>query len=89
MVNRRVQMKYLSPAVWGDRLEVVASLIALNASVGRWYLEIERAAQGEPVLAGVIEWSLANRLSGALQELPESLYRALKGRLAPPEGEAG
>jgi len=85
VINRRVHMKYLTPAVWGDTLDVVTCLMELKATGGAWQIEIQRSSDGETIIQCIIEWSLVNRISGEEQNLPESLFHALKKRVDLPE----
>jgi YbgC/YbaW family acyl-CoA thioester hydrolase len=80
--NPMVHIQYQSPASWGETLEVVAYLVELKPAGGVWYIQIERAADREPVARCLVEWSLANRINGEEQILPESLAHALKEKLA-------
>ena len=88
VVNKRVHILYQSPAVWGETLEVFTYLVELNSTGGIWDVEIERAADREPIARCVIEWSLANRMRGEEQILLESLFLGLKRRVAIAENKA-
>jgi len=78
LLNRRFHIQYLSPATWGDTLDIAAYLMEMKSSGGTWYIEIKPASDGEPLILCVIEWVLVNRLSGEEQALPESLFNSLK-----------
>jgi YbgC/YbaW family acyl-CoA thioester hydrolase len=82
VLNKRVHILYQSPASWGETLNVITFLVELKPCGGKWYVEIERAADREPIARCVIEWSLANRVSGEEQILPKSLFLGLKKRVA-------
>ena len=82
VVNRRVHIQYQSPASWGDRLDVVAHLVELKPAGGVWYIEIERISNREPIARCIIEWLVADRVSGEEQILPEALCSILKKMLA-------
>lgn len=86
IVYDRVHMKYLSSAIWGDKLEVHASLIDLDFNGGTWYIELERASDGEAIIVCIIEWSLINRSSGEKEYLPDRLHQSLKERVIIPDG---
>ena len=88
VVNRRVHVKYHLPAVWGDRLNVVTSLVKVNTAEGEWYIDMKRASDGAKILQCVIEWSIADRITGEGQNLPESLFQALKKRVVNSEKNA-
>ena len=88
MVHDRVHMKYLSSAVWGDKLDVVTSLVELDIMGGAWYIEIKRVSDGAPLIVCLIEWSLINQTSGEKQNLPERLFQTLKERVILPDEDA-
>lgn len=81
IVYTRVQVKYLSPAVWGDTLEVVINLMTLHDTGGECYLEINDTAQGMHTIVCKFEWSLASTVSGESRPLPERLIEALQERV--------
>jgi YbgC/YbaW family acyl-CoA thioester hydrolase len=78
VTTRRVHIKYHTPAVWNDSIDIVPRLIELNATGGTWYIDIVRISDGENIIQCLIEWSITERLSGAEQNLPDGLYNALK-----------
>ncbi len=80
--NQRFHIQYLSPAVWGDTLDIAAYFVEMKSSGGTWFIEIKRESDGEPIILCVIEWALVNRISGEEITLPESLYNALKKLVA-------
>jgi len=82
IANKRVQIQYQSSASWGERLDVVTHLVELKPAGGVWHIQIERASDREPVARCLIEWSLANRMGGGEQILPENLFRVLKEKVA-------
>jgi YbgC/YbaW family acyl-CoA thioester hydrolase len=82
VLHKRVQIRYLSPASWGETLDVTTSLVDLNPAGGVWYVDIKRASDHEPIVDCTLEWSLADRTSREGLVLPESLLNALKDRLA-------
>jgi len=88
LVYDRVHMKYLSSAVWGDKLEVVTTLVDLDTTGGAWHIEIKRALDGESIIVCLIEWSLTNLTSGEKQNLPESIFQTLKSRVVVPDENA-
>ena len=81
IANKRVHIQYQSSASWGERLDVVTYLVELKPAGGVWYIQIERASDREPVARCLIDWSLANRMSGGEQILPKDLSRVLKEKL--------
>jgi len=82
IANKRVQIQYQSPASWGEMLDVSTSLVKLKPSGGVWYVEFKRTTDRESIAQCILEWSLANRISGEEQLLPESLFRVLNQRVA-------
>jgi YbgC/YbaW family acyl-CoA thioester hydrolase len=82
VLNKRFQVQYQSPAAWEESLDVFTYLTELKPSGGVWYVEIERTLDREPIVQCLLEWSLADRMSGEEQILPESLVQVLKGRAA-------
>ena len=72
----------------GETLEILTYLVELKPAGGVWYIQIERSSDREPVARCLMEWSLVNRMSGEEQILPESLFRALKEKLANAENFA-
>jgi YbgC/YbaW family acyl-CoA thioester hydrolase len=82
VVNRRVHIQYQSPASWGERLRVGASLMGLKSTGGTWYVEMERPSDHELISRCILEWSAMDRASGAVKELPETVSEALRERLA-------
>ena len=78
LINRRFHIQYLTPAIWGDQLNVAAYLMELKSTGGCWYIEIKRASDGEPIIQCVIENALVNRINGKEQRLPESLHHAMR-----------
>ena len=82
LANKRVHIQYQSPASWGEKLDVVTQLVELKPAGGIWYIQIERASDREPVARCLIEWSLANRISGGEQTLPDSLSKVLRDKIA-------
>ena len=82
LADKRVHIQYQSSAAWGEKLNVALYLVELTPAGGIWYIQTERASDREPVARCLIEWSLASRMSGEEQVLPESLFRVLKEKLA-------
>ena len=81
IVYPQVHVKYLSPAVWGDKLEVVTSLIHLHDTGGACYLEINNPLRGTSTIVSKFEWALASTVSGETRPLPERLLDALQERV--------
>ena len=81
VVVRRIHIKYLAQARWGDTLAVATSLVKLNSFGGEWYIVIRRKPDDEQILRCVIEWGLVRRGSEEAQELPDGLLQALRPRV--------
>ncbi|MBT3189914.1 MAG: acyl-CoA thioesterase [Anaerolineae bacterium] len=81
VIINRVHIKYHFPAIWRDTLDVVTSLVELDAAGGKWYIDIKRTSDGEQILQCVLEWSIADRHTGKEQNLPKSLFQALKKKI--------
>jgi len=82
--NRRIHIQYQSPAVWGDRLQVVTYLLRLADTGGDWIVAIQRPADGLGIARCILGWTLVDRATGEAQVLPESLSAALRDRVAFP-----
>ena len=83
-VTRRIHIQYQSPAVWGDRLEVVTYLLGLGETGGDWIVDIRRPADGVGIVQCILSWTLVDRLTGEAQPLPASLSAALQDSVAVP-----
>jgi YbgC/YbaW family acyl-CoA thioester hydrolase len=81
-VSRRFHIRYQSPAVWGDRLEVVTYLLGLGDTGGDWVVAIQRPTDGVGIVECILSWMLVDRVTGEAQRLPESLSAALKDKVA-------
>jgi YbgC/YbaW family acyl-CoA thioester hydrolase len=80
--TRRIHIQYQSPAVWGDKLNLVTYLLGLGETGGSKYVRIERASDGAGVAECILDWVLVDRETGGVQPLPDSLLDSLKGSLA-------
>lgn len=78
VANRRIHIQYQSPAIWGDKLNVVTYLVGLGDTGGVRYVAVERASDGAGIIECIIDWTLVDRVTGEAQPLPESLSIALK-----------
>jgi YbgC/YbaW family acyl-CoA thioester hydrolase len=81
-VSRRFHIRYQSPAVWGDRLEVVTYLLGLGDTGGDWVVAIQRPTDGVGIVECILSWMLVDRVTGEARRLPESLSAALKDKVA-------
>ena len=82
IANRRIHVQYQSPAVWGDKLNVVTYLLGLEKNGGIRYVSVQRATDGTMIMECIMDWILVNQVSGKSQPLPESLSLALKKQVA-------
>ena len=82
VVNRRIHIQYQSPAVWGDKLNVVTYLLGLGDTGGVRYVAVERAADGTRIIECIMDWTLVDRVTSEPQRLPASLSRALNEQVA-------
>ncbi|MHC3994087.1 acyl-[acyl-carrier-protein] thioesterase [Thiomicrolovo sp. ZZH C-3] len=76
-----VHIQYLTPAVWGETLELEMLLSALTLERGVWQITITRAADGEPVARCAIGWNVVDT-SGVPVPIPEELYCRLQAQFA-------
>ena len=79
---RRIHVQYQSPAVWGDRLQIITYPLGLGDSDGDWVVTIQRATDGVSIVKCVLSWELVDRDTGEAQPLPESLVAVLRDRVA-------
>ncbi len=82
MDNQRLHVQYLSPAEWGETLDIYTYLTELTPAGGVWHVEIERRDDQKPIAQCVVEWGLVNRTERDEQDLPENLFNALKNSVA-------
>lgn len=69
---RRVQIQYLSLAVWGETLNISTHPLAVNDMGGSRYIGMTHA-DGSPVAECIMDWELVDRKSGEAQPLPDEL----------------
>jgi YbgC/YbaW family acyl-CoA thioester hydrolase len=79
--NRRFHIRYRSPAVWGEALNVTACLFNLTPNGGSWYIEISRVVDNSLVVQSTLDWFLTDRATGGERQLPGELYQALEKRV--------
>ncbi|WP_345971037.1 thioesterase family protein [Sulfurimonas sp. HSL1-6] len=80
-----VQIQYLTPAVWGETLELETLLSELGPGSGVWHVAIARAEDREPVARCVMAWSAVDASDGTLRKIPEELHRRLLAHFTPPQ----
>ncbi len=69
---RRVQIQYLSPAVWGETLTISTHPLTASETGGSRYVGMTRA-DGSPVCECLLDWELVERETGAACKLPGEL----------------
>lgn len=70
VVMRRVQIQYLSVAVWGETLNIATHPLQVNDTGGSRYVGITHA-DGSPVAECILDWELFDRKTGEARALPE------------------
>jgi YbgC/YbaW family acyl-CoA thioester hydrolase len=69
---RRVQIQYLSLAVWGETLNISTHPLEVNDTGGSRYVGMSHA-DGSPVAECIIDWELIDRKSSEARSLPDEL----------------
>jgi acyl-CoA thioester hydrolase len=77
IIFRRFHIQYLSPAYWGDLLNIKTYLFKFNHSGGSWYIGIRRPYDGEEICNCVLVWSAVDATSGDECSLPLELYHRI------------
>ncbi len=72
VLTRRVHIQYLSPAVWGETLNIATHPLSLSNTGGRRYVGMARA-DGSAVCECLLDWELVDRETGAVRSLPVEL----------------
>jgi YbgC/YbaW family acyl-CoA thioester hydrolase len=72
MTTRRLQIQYLSLAVWGETLNISSQLLQTNKTGGSRFVGMTHA-DGSPVAECILDWELVDRKSGEARSLPEGL----------------
>jgi acyl-CoA thioester hydrolase len=78
LATRRVHIQYLSPAVWGETLNLSTHTLDLQLNGGSRYVGIARA-DGSPVSECILDWSLVDRETGSERPLPDEMRHQLAG----------
>jgi len=84
LAARRIYLKYHSPAVWDDVLEIENCLLALYPDGGLNWVVIRRPTDNAHILEGALDWRLAALVSQQAVSLPEDLVCSLQAELPPP-----
>ena len=63
MQSQRFHIRYKSPALWGETLNVSASLMDAKPEGGTWFMQMERPS-GEIVSQCTLGWTVVDRESG-------------------------
>jgi len=72
IVTRRVQIQYLSLAMWGETLNISTHPLDVKDTGGSRYVGMTRA-DGSPVAECIMDWELVDRKSGEARPLPDGL----------------
>ncbi len=72
VATRRVHVQYLSPAVWGETLNISTHLLQVSATGGSRYVGMSRT-DGSPVCECILDWELVERATGTAHPLPVEL----------------
>lgn len=78
---RRVHIQYPSSASWGEKLSISTCLVDLKSTGGRWYVLMDRTSDKDPVARCELEWSVLDRATGEVREMPATLARRLQERV--------
>jgi YbgC/YbaW family acyl-CoA thioester hydrolase len=70
VATRRIHIQYLSPAVWGETLNISTHPLNLHETGGTRYVCMTRP-DGSPVCECLLNWELVDRESGAVRNLPD------------------
>jgi YbgC/YbaW family acyl-CoA thioester hydrolase len=74
VVTKRVYIRYLLIASWGETLNISTHSLQLNETGGSRFVGITRA-DGSSVAECIIDWELVDSKSGGARSLPEELLR--------------
>lgn len=72
VTTRRLQIQYLSPAVWGETLTVATQPLAVGETGGTRYVGMTRA-DGSAVCECLLDWELIDRQTGETRRLPDEM----------------
>jgi acyl-CoA thioesterase FadM len=72
VVTRRVHIRYLSIASWGETLNISTHSLQINETGGSRFVGITRA-DGSSVAECILDWELVDRKNGEAHSLPEEL----------------
>ena len=72
IVTRRVQIQYLSLAVWGETLNISTHMLVTNQTGGSRYVGMTHA-DGSLAAECILDWKLVDRKSGEARPLPEGI----------------
>jgi YbgC/YbaW family acyl-CoA thioester hydrolase len=72
VVTRRVQIQYLSLAIWGETLNISTHQLEVTDTGGSQYIGMTHA-DGSPVAECIMDWELVDRKSGELRPRPNEL----------------
>jgi YbgC/YbaW family acyl-CoA thioester hydrolase len=72
VATRRIQIQYLSLAVWGETLNISTHMFDTKNSGGSRYVGMTHA-DGSPVAECIVDWELVDRKDGEARPLPEGM----------------
>ncbi|MBI5951054.1 MAG: thioesterase family protein [Chloroflexi bacterium] len=72
IASRRVQIQYLSLAIWGEKLTISTHPLQVNGTGGSRYVGMSHA-DGSLAAECIIDWELVDRKSGEARPLPAEL----------------
>jgi YbgC/YbaW family acyl-CoA thioester hydrolase len=72
ITTRRLQIQYLSLAVWGETLNIFTHMLETNSTGGSRYVGMTHA-DGSPVAECIVDWEMVDRKSGEPRPLPSEL----------------
>ena len=73
IATRRIHIRYLSLAVWGETLNISTHMLNTKETGGSRYVAMTHA-DGSPVAEYVQDWELVDRKSGEVHLLPQGLF---------------
>ncbi|MGE5376431.1 MAG: acyl-CoA thioesterase, partial [Bacteroidota bacterium] len=72
IATRRIQIQYLSLAIWGEMLNISTHEIETTNTGGSRYVGMAHT-DGSPVAEGILDWELVDRNSREVRLLPEGI----------------
>ncbi len=72
IVTRRVHIQYLSPAIWGETMNVSTHMLRTNKTGGSRYVRMTHV-DDSLVAECILDWELVNRKTGEAHPLPDGM----------------